>query len=82
MSKTIHMCVSVRGMLNWPTSELRRGMKWITDGEGKPYATIHDLRNALMDELAKGHEVLPTGECEGFDYKTGCPGHDSSQDVA
>jgi hypothetical protein len=32
-----------------------------------------------MDELVRGHEVIPCGEpCKGFDYKKGCPGHEST----
>jgi hypothetical protein len=35
--------------------------------------------NALADELAKGHRVIPVGDaCEGFSYQTGCPGHETS----
>lgn len=31
----------------------------------------------LCDELAKGRAVIPFGKpCEGFDYQTGCPGHE------
>jgi len=78
MSKTIHLCVSVRGMLNWNKAEMKRGLKWITKKDGSRYVSVDELRNALMNELAQGHEVLPTGECEGFDYKTGCPGHEQA----
>ena len=76
MSKTIHMCVSVRGMLNWPKREFNRAMKYTTKSDGTKFASVEEFKNSLYDELAKGHEVLPTGECEGFDYKTGCPGHE------
>lgn len=80
MSQTIHLCVSVRGLLHHSTAEARRDLKWIAKNDGTHYASIHELRNALMDELAQGHEVLPTGPCEGFDYKTGCPGHENEAD--
>lgn len=74
--KTIHLCVSVRGMLHWSNADAKRNMKSITKSDGTRYLSVAEFRNALMDELAQGHEVLPTGECEGFDYKTGCPGHE------
>lgn len=78
MSKTIHMCVSVRGMLNWSPAETRRQIKSITKSDGSRYQSIGEFRNALLDEIAAGHEVLPLGDkCEGFDYKTGCPGHEN-----
>lgn len=79
MSKTIHMCISVRGMLNWDRGYAKRMLSSITKENGTPYRTVDELRSALMDELSKGHEVLPlVKDCEGFDYKTGCPGHETA----
>lgn len=75
MTKQIqHMCQSVRGALqNWKPRDWRNVIRddqgrWLTPAEAKFF---------FMDELAKGHEVLPFGEpCEGFDYSGGgCPGH-------
>ena len=77
MSTTIHLVVSVRGMLNWSTAESKRNLKWITDKDGNKYPSVNALRNALMDELEQGHEVLPTGECDRHDWKKGCLGHES-----
>jgi hypothetical protein len=68
------MCLSVRGALNWDKRTFRNATKWIAKRDGTRY-TPEQLRDALMDELAKGHEVIPMSECEGFDFKTGCPGH-------
>lgn len=80
MSQTIHICISVRGMLNWSKAEAKRNMKSITKSDGTHYRDFDELRHELMNELAAGHEVLPMGEpCEGFDYKTGCPGHETEQ---
>lgn len=78
MSRTFHLCVSVRGMLNWDKAYARRMLPTITKADGTRFASIGEFRNSLMDELANGHEVLPTGPCEGFDYKTGCPGHETA----
>jgi len=79
MSKTIHLVISVRGMLNWPIREAKRNLKWITKEDGTRYTSVDELRNALMDELAKGHEVLKTGECDNHDWKKGCLGHDTTE---
>ena len=76
MSTTVHLVVSVRGMLNWSPKESKRNLKWITKEDGTHYATVAEMRNALMDELAQGHEVLPTGECNRHDWKKGCLGHE------
>jgi len=78
--KTIHMCISVRGMLAWNRTETKRNLRSITKNDGSRFATVEEFRDSLMDELAKGHEVVPMGPaCEGFDYKTGCPGHEVTQ---
>lgn len=78
MSRTIHMCISVRGMLNWSDAETRRNLKSIKKDDGTRFADIREFRRMLMDELAAGHEKLPLHNppCEGFDYRTGCPGHE------
>ena len=76
MAKTFHMCIDVRGMLNWTRRETMRNLKNITKSDGTRYASVAEFRNSLMDELVRGHEVLPIGDlCEGFDFKKGCPGH-------
>ena len=77
MSKFLHMCISVRGMLNWKASETRKWLPFIKKNDGNKYQNVAEFRDALMDELSKGHEVIPMGPlCEGFDYMTGCPGHE------
>jgi len=72
MSKTIHCCIDIRGVLRWKDRDLR-GMFAYQNGQklsGK------EVREVLYDELAKGRKGIPMGEpCEGFSYDTGCPGH-------
>lgn len=64
---TRHMCIDVRGVLRWKDRDLK---KLFTGGNAT------EIREHLMDKLADGWEVIPFGkECEGFDRKTGCPGH-------
>jgi hypothetical protein len=49
-----------------------------TDSETGRTLTPDEVKAALLDELAKGHEVIPfnAGPCEGFDFAgKGCPGH-------
>lgn len=81
-AKTYHMCMSVRGVLLWPKSEQRRGLKYITKDDGTPFRTTDELRNALLDELAKGHEVIPMEICDNFDWKKGCQGHPCAETEA
>jgi hypothetical protein len=64
-------------MLNWDRRETKRTLTSIRKNDGTPYASVEELHSALMDELANGYEVLPlSDDCDSFDFKTGCPGHD------
>jgi len=72
---TYHVSLSVRGALRRACSP-----KGLLAADGTRL-TDKQARDALMDELAKGHELLliaPPAECPGFDFKTGCPGHPHS----
>lgn len=69
---TVHMSLSVRGALRWPKSRLK-GM--VRDNLTGRSLTPEQTREWLMDRLAAGVELLAYGDCEGFDPKTGCPGH-------
>jgi hypothetical protein len=71
-TRTIHLCVDIRGMIrNLPSGD------W--DGccrENGRVLTRDEMFTRLCDALAEGKKVLPAGdECEGFSYETGCPGH-------
>jgi len=75
------MCQSIRGpLLNWTWNEWNLARKWIKKSDGTKYLTVHELKSAFLDELANGHEVIPLGdECDNFDYKTGCKGHEKKE---
>jgi hypothetical protein len=72
--KNIHLCLSVRGALNQTKAEMKRMAESITV-DGKQLKTADEVRGFLLDELSQGHEMLPFGECDNFDWKTGCRGH-------
>lgn len=74
MSRKVHLSLSVRGALNWSKAEMKRMAPSITV-DGKQLRTAEDVKNFPLDELSKGHEVLPFGDCDNFDWKTGCRGH-------
>ena len=72
-----HMCISVRGLLRHSAAEMKRYIKSITKDDGTPFSSVDEYRNALLDEIAKGHEVLPMSkDCDNFDFKKGCQGHE------
>jgi len=82
---TISMCQSVRGGIRRLQSTRKNAKTYMTDGRGWPLSRDQAI-DALMNELAKGHEVIPMAKhcgnpcayasCKGFDYKGGgCSGH-------
>lgn len=78
--RTTHMCLSIRGFLNKTGRDFTRACKAFTDDAGKRM-TPAQVRNAMYDELAKGHEVLPLGECDNFDFIKGCQGHVTKEEA-
>lgn len=73
MSRTVHMCLDIRGALLWPKKRLY-GL--LVDDRGRRLKA-DEVREALFDMLEEGKRVLPLGpRCEGFDDRTGCPGHE------
>lgn len=47
----------------------------MTDDEGKQLSDT-EARAEIAKLQAKGHKLIPTGDCEGFDpFGGGCPGH-------
>jgi len=77
--RTIHMCMSIRGFLNKTGKDFTRSCRAFTDDAGR-YMTPAQVRDAMYNELAKGHEVLPLGECDNFDFVKGCQGHEIKDD--
>ena len=71
--KSIHMGVSVRGAIG-RLSRSRAKMAPGMSGNGRPLTRVEAI-DALMNHLAAGQELLPLGDCDLWDYKTGCPGH-------
>ena len=44
--------------------------------DGRPM-TLMEAKSNLLDELSKGHKVIPCGGCDNFDYsRKGCLGHE------
>jgi hypothetical protein len=69
----------------------RNAKTYMTDDSGRELSRDEAI-NALMDELAKGREVIPMSpdcgkpcayaSCPGFDYgeRGGCGGHDTGEE--
>lgn len=78
MARRMHIGMSVRGALR--NGEWKRMHKYTTNN-GQPM-TAEECFDALCDELAQGHEIIPySDECDNWDWKTGCRGHEISESV-
>jgi hypothetical protein len=72
-----HAFLSVRGALtNWPKRMFKNMFK---HDDGRTM-TADEAKSTLLDELSKGHEVIPYGDCDNFDFKKGCQGHPDKTD--
>ncbi len=73
MGRIVHCCADIQGMLNF---HHRKGSLngVLKDSTGR-HLSDDEARKYLNDCLAKGWRVLPMGECDNFDYQTGCKGH-------
>lgn len=75
--KTVHLSLDVKGLLRWPDKRLT-GL--IVNNETGRHLSPNEARDFLLDELSKGHLVLPYGKaCEGFSFTDGCPGHPETE---
>lgn len=68
----LHASLDVRSYLKAPKRALRGLFK---HPSGTRSMTPDEARDVLMDELANGHEYIPVGPCDNFDFKIGCKGH-------
>lgn len=76
IGRTFHLSQSIRGAIrNWKTLHWKKATKWCTRDDGSRFDTGEQVREAFLDELAKGNEFLPMGPCDNFDPKKGCLGH-------
>lgn len=66
-----HLALDVKALLDKPKREYR-GLFVREDGR---VMTPDEAQQYLLEEQAKGHELVPNGRCDNFDPKTGCMGH-------
>jgi hypothetical protein len=82
MGRTTYMCMSVRGGIRHLQSLRKNQKTYMTDDQGRALSRDEAI-NAMMDELAKGREVIPMTTqcgnpcsnagrgCTGFNYGEG-----------
>lgn len=68
-----HLGMDVRGaLLNWDEKQ----MKGIFSRDDGTLMSSVEAKLALMDEIAKGHRIIPCAPCDNWDYERGCQGHE------
>lgn len=70
----MHMCLDVAGWLQSHTRK-RDYTRMFKRDDGR-WMTPDEAKRNLLEVLASGRRLLPLGPCDGFDYQTGCPGHE------
>lgn len=67
-----HMSTNIEGMLR---NMKGRKITFLDDDNGRQMSD-KAARVAIAELQAKGHKLIPCGDCEGFDpFGGGCPGH-------
>lgn len=68
--RMIHCCLDIKGgIMN------ARMLKGVITVDGHTLNTVKEIRGFLQEQLDMGRKVLPMGDCDNFDYQTGCKGH-------
>lgn len=75
-----HLAQDIEGAIrNWKFPKDYRNVFKKDDGT---FSTPEETRSYLFDKLREGKHLLPIGNCEGFDFVTGCPGHPATDEEA
>ena len=73
--RTIHCCLDIEGGIR--NAKDLRGCITV---DGRTLMTANEVKSFLREQLAMGRRVLPMGDCDNFDYQTGCKGHVVEED--
>ena len=68
--RIIHCCLDISGGIR--NAKDLRGCITV---DGKTLETTKEVRTFLQGQLDLGRRVLPMGDCDDYDYQTGCKGH-------
>lgn len=75
MARRIHLHVSVDGALRNPEPYIGA-----VKVDGKTLNTRAEVKAFFEYQRAMGRKLLPLGECDNFDYETGCRGHEIEEE--
>tara|TARA_R110000772_G_scaffold39253_1_gene92329 strand:- start:124 stop:360 length:237 start_codon:yes stop_codon:yes gene_type:complete len=72
MTEIKHVCINIAGLLR---NMKGKKITFFDDENGNPMSD-KEVRKNLAEEQAKGHKLIGSDNCEGFDpFGGGCPGH-------
>jgi len=74
MRTMYHLCVDCSGALKHPAQF--RGCITV---DGKVLNTTAEIKAFFRHHLDMGHRVIPFGDCDNFDWQTGCKGHSKEE---
>lgn len=79
MGRTIyHVSTNIEGLL---LNCKGRKINFLSDDDGK-LLSDKEARKAIAELQAKGHKLIPSANCEGFDpFGGGCPGHPINEEL-
>ena len=70
MKRRIHMSLDIEGGI-----QNAKNLCGAINVDGRTLETEQEVRAFLREQQAMGRRVLPMGDCDNFDYQTGCRGH-------
>jgi hypothetical protein len=65
-----HVALDICGAMENP-----KAFKNAITVNGKTLNDVREIKDFFHGQLEMGRKVLPFGDCEGFDFIRGCPGH-------
>ena len=69
--RIIHCCLNISGAMR-----NAKDFKGRITVDGKTLVTVQEIKAFFQEQLDMGRRVLPMGDCDNFDYQTGCKGHE------
>lgn len=72
--RRMHICLDIEGGIK-SAKKLAGSIKV----DGRTLETAKEVKEFLRYQLALGRRVLPIGDCDDFDYQTGCRGHEVNE---
>lgn len=70
MHTIMHCCLDIEGGIKHAKSLI--GCITV---DGRTLTSTDEIKAFLRQQLEMGRRVLPCGDCDNFDYQTGCLGH-------